>query len=161
MNRNIQNITEALGRNSNYWGFTGSVALWYHSIHANLEPRAPHDIDIVTEKSSKTFVSAALISLGWVPQSEGSTRITFKKGSTHLDLIFAGTRLAPSLASIMRYRVSPPIVNIQSLFNRKKVISPNAKRNRNLVRLRNLGALTPVKRSSPIKSTERRRLAFN
>lgn len=155
MNSNVQNITVALGKNSNYWAFTGSIALWYHSIHHNLEPRAPHDIDLVIEKSSKTYVTTVLSSLGWTIQSEGSARITFKKGTKHLDLIFAGSRLAPSLNSLVRYPNSPPIINIQSLFNRKKMITPNAKTKRNITRLRNIGAITPVKRS-PVRSGGRK-----
>jgi hypothetical protein len=157
MNSNVRKITEVLGKNSNYWAFTGSVALWYHSVNRNMEPRAPHDIDIVIERSSKTFVSTELSSLGWVRQSEGSARITFKKGSKHLDLIFAGSRLGPSLNSIVRYRNSPPIINVQSLFNRKKMITPNAKTRANLSRLRNLGGVTPV-RKSPIRVSGGRKL---
>lgn len=155
MNRNVQEITHALGKNSNYWGFTGSIALWYHSIHHNFEPRMPHDIDIVIDKSSKTYVKSVLMSLGWEQQSEGSARITFKKGTKHLDLIFAGSRLAPSLNKLVRYKNSPPIMNIQSLFNRKKMITPNAKTRKNINRLRNLGAVTP-KKSSPVKIKGRR-----
>lgn len=155
MNRNVQAITETLGKNSNYWAFTGSIALWYHSVHHNMEPRPPHDIDIVIEKTSKTYVIAALSSLGWEMQSEGSARITFKKGKKHLDLIFAGSRLAPSLNSLMRYRNSPPIIGVQSLFNRKKMISPNKKTTANIKRLRNLGAISPLKKS-PVKLGGRR-----
>ncbi len=155
MNSNIQNITKALGKNSNYWAFTGSVALWYHSVNHNLVPRAPHDIDIVIERPSKTYVTSVLSSLGWVRQSEGSSRITFKKGTKHLDLIFAGSRLAPSLNSVTRYRNSPPIVNVQSLFNRKKMITPNAKTRTNLNRLRALGGITPV-RKSPVRTGGRK-----
>ena len=143
MNANVRNITEALGKNSNFWAFTGSVALWYHSVNRNMEPRAPQDIDIIIEKSSKSYVSSVLASLGWVRQSEGSARITFKKGTKHLDLIFAGSRLGPSLNSVTRYRNSPPIVNIQALFNGKKMITPNAKTKANILRLRNLGGVTP------------------
>ena len=143
MNSNVRKITGALGKNSNFWAFTGSVALWYHSVNRNMEPRTPHDIDIVIERSSKTYVTYFLSSLGWVKQSEGSARITFKKGSKHLDLIFAGSRLGPSLNSVTRYRNSPPIVNIQALFNHKKMITPNAKTKANILRLRNLGGVTP------------------
>lgn len=155
MNRNVTEITHALGKNSNYWAFTGSIALWYHSVHHNFEPRMPHDIDIVIDKTSKTYVTAVLIKLGWEQQSEGSARITFKKGTKHLDLIFAGSRLAPSLNKLVRYKNSPPIMNIQSLFNRKKMITPNAKTRRNINRLRNLGAVSP-KKSSPVKIKGRR-----
>ncbi len=147
MNSNVRKIKEALGKNSNYWAFTGSVALWYHSVNRNMEPRTPHDIDIVIERSSKTYVTSVLSSLGWTMQSEGSARITFKKGTKHLDLIFAGSRLGPSLNSIVRYRNSPPLINVQSLFNRKKMITPNSKTMRNINRLRNLGAFTPTRRS--------------
>lgn len=160
MNKNVSDIANALGKNSNYWAFTGSIALWYHSKHHNYEPRPPKDIDIVVEKSSRTYVTSVLLKLGWVLQSEGSTRVTFSKGSKHLDLIFAGTRLAPSMNKVVRYRNSPPIMNIQSLFNRKVMITPNkgGKRNRNVNRLRNMGARTPVK--SPVKMGMGRRL-FN
>jgi hypothetical protein len=143
MNSNVRNITGALGKNSNFWAFTGSVALWYHSVNRNMEPRAPHDIDIVIEKSARSYVISVLSALGWTMQSEGSARITFKKGTKHLDLIFAGSRLGPSLNSVTRYRNSPPIINVQSLFNRKKMITPNAKTRANLSRLRNLGGVTP------------------
>lgn len=155
MNRNVQEITSVLGKNSNYWAFTGSIALWYHSVHHNMEPRMPHDIDIVIDKTSRTYVVSALSSLGWEMQSEGSARITFKKGTKHLDLIFAGSRLAPSLNSLVRYKNSPPIIGVQSLFNRKKMITPNAKTKKNITRLRNLGAVSPTKKS-PVKMGGRR-----
>lgn len=148
MNSNVQKITDTLGRNKNFWAFTGSVALWYHSVHHNMEPRAPHDIDIVIERSSQTYVIGVLRSLGWTMESEGTARITFKKNGKHLDLIFAGSRLGPSLNSVTRYRNSPPIVNVQSLFNRKKMITPNAKTRANLSRLRNLGGVTPVRKNN-------------
>lgn len=161
MMSNVHNITRALGKNSNYWAFTGSVALWYHSLNHNMEPRAPHDIDIVIERSSKSYVSSVLESLGWVRQSEGSARITFKKGTKHLDLIFAGSRLAPSLNSITRYKNSPPLIGVQSLFNRKKMITPNTKTHANITRLRNLGALTPnARKRSPVR-TGGRKLMWN
>jgi len=155
MNRNVQEITNALGKNSNYWAFTGSIALWYHSIHHNLEPRMPHDIDIVIQKSSRTYVVSVISALGWEMQSEGSARITFKKEQKHLDIIFAGSRLAPSLNSIIHYKNSPPIINVQSLFNRKKMITPNKKTTMNINRLRTLGAISPVKKS-PVKFGGRR-----
>lgn len=155
MNRNVQAITNALGKNSNYWAFTGSIALWYHSVHHNLEPRMPHDIDIVIQKSSRTYVVSVLSALGWEMQSEGSARITFKKGQKHLDLIFAGSRLAPSLNSLIYYKNSPPLIGIQSLFNRKKMITPNKKTTMNLNRLRTLGAISPMKKS-PVKMGGRR-----
>ena len=160
MNKNVSNITNALGKNSNYWAFTGSIALWYHSVNHGYHPRTPNDIDIVIEKSSRTYVASVLSKLGWKVQSEGSTRITFSKGSRHLDLIFAGTRLAPSMNKVVRYRNSPPIMNIQSLFNRKVMITPNkgGKRNMNVNRLRTMGARTPVK--SPVRMGMGRRL-FN
>lgn len=157
MNSNVRNITRELGKNSNYWAFTGSVALWYHSVHHNMEPREPHDIDIVIDKTSKSYVSSVLESLDWVRQSEGYSRITFKKGTKHLDLIFAGSRLAPSLNSITRYKNSPPLIGIQSLFNRKKMITPNKKTKANINRLRKLGALTPnSKRYSPVRKGGRK-----
>lgn len=159
MNSNVRNITEALGKNSKFWAFTGSVALWYHSVNRNMEPRAPHDIDIIIDKSDRSYVSSVLASLGWVRQSEGSARITFKKGTKHLDLIFAGSRLGPSLNSVTRYRNSPPIVNIQALFNRKKMITPNAKTKANILRLRNLGGVTP-RRSSPTRLGRGKKLLF-
>ena len=146
MNANVRNITKALGKNSNFWAFTGSVALWYHSVNRNMEPRAPQDIDIIIEKSApvRSYVIYVLITkLRWTMQSEGHDRITFKKGNKHLDLIFAGSRLGPSLNSVTRYQNSPPIVNIQALFNRKKMITPNAKTKANILRLRNLGGVTP------------------
>ena len=163
MNSNVRKITGALGKNSNFWAFTGSVALWYHSVNRNMEPRAPHDIDIVIERSSKTFVSSELSSLGWVRQSEGSARITFKKNGKHLDLIFAGSRLGPSLNSVTRYRNSPPIINVQSLFNRKKMITPNAKTRANLSRLRNLGGVTPVRtnRNNLTRAGRGKKLVWN
>lgn len=160
MNKNVNDIVNALGKNSNYWAFTGSIALWYHSKHHNFEPRLPNDIDIVIEKSSRTYVSLELTRLGWKQQSEGSTRVTFTKGQKHLDLIFAGSRLAPSMNKVVHYRNSPPLMNIQSLFNRKVMITPNkgGKRNMNVKRLRNLGASTPKK--SPMRPMGGRRL-FN
>lgn len=142
----MNSIIETLGPNSNYWAFTGSVALWYHSVRAGVEPREPHDIDILIDKSAKTYVIAALGSLGWVPQSEGSARITFKKGHKHLDVIFAGSRLGPSLSSVVKVPGGPPIVSLNALLNRKKQITPNAKTRQNISRLRNLGAKTPVRR---------------
>jgi hypothetical protein len=161
MNSNVQKITNALGKNSNYWAFTGSIALWYHSLNRNIEPRTPQDIDIIIDPISTTYVIAALSKLGWIMQSKGSARITFQKGTKHLDLIFAGSRLAPTLNSVMRYRNSPPIVNIQSLFNRKKMITPNKKRNENLNRLRVLGGKTPKRNRSPIRVGGGRKLMWD
>lgn len=137
------------------WALTGSSALWYHNMHAGFTPRKPHDVNIAVSKNARQYVISRLAANGWTQIKNGPVHSKFIKGNTELDVLTAGSSLAPNLnaRTVTRIPGAPPIVNIQSLFNRKKAIRTNSnfhlektpnrvKTNVNLKRLRAHGART-------------------
>ncbi len=125
MNKNVSNIHKMLGNDLKTWAFTGSVALMYHNLNKGFEPRTPQNIDIVVDKENRRYITSLLRKLNWELEDEGKIRTQMKKGSKSLDIIVAGSNLAPKLNKVFRKNGIPPILGIQNLFNRKKRIYTN------------------------------------
>ena len=136
MNIEFNEILKVFKKTKVPFAVTGSWAIKLHAEHIGLNPhRMPKDFDFsVTDFN--TFIKA-LSSLGYKLNSfpgQRAKRVTLYKWPYEVDLLKAGSSLAPNLNNSVFYR-NTPVASIRSLMRQKKNILEtinNSKARRNL-----------------------------
>jgi len=133
MNTEFKSILKAFKNTGLPFAVTGSWAIKLHAEKAGLQPhREPHDFDFIVSDSNYSDFISVLSNLGYnfsegMPLLGGRKRINrvaMKKGSYEIDLLRAGSSLAPSLNAVIKYK-NTPIASINSLISQKKEILNN------------------------------------
>ena len=154
MNTEFNKIIRAFKKTGLPFAVTGSWAIKIHAEKAGLQPhREPHDFDfIVSDTNYPDFISV-LSGFGYnfdgdMPLLGGRkkiNRVAMKKGSYEIDLLRAGSSLAPSLNAVIKYN-NTPVASINSLISQKKEILNNLENKKARI---NYNFLIAMKKSPP------------
>ena len=119
----MDNLHKILG--DSHWAYTGSMALMIHNLQKGYTPRKPKNVNIAVHPNARQYVTSQLMKLGYMPENVGKYRTHLRKNNKNINVIVAGSHLAPSLNRVTRYKNKPPVMNLKSLYNRKRAIRNN------------------------------------
>jgi len=130
MNTEFQRLVRAFHRVGKPWVVTGSWAVRLHAERAGLQPhRTPRDFDFAVKGSSMHLFIDALLNLGYrfehgpplITRNRAPEKVTMKKDHFEVDLLRAGSRLAPSVYTSIVYR-GVPLAAIKNMMQQKRNI---------------------------------------
>jgi hypothetical protein len=109
------------------WALSGSMATKLHANQLGIPlHRQPNDIDIVIRQENYNLVMGALSTIGYTTRRAPSFKFKhtkLKHGHFSIDLLAAGTNLAPNIRSNNITIINKtPVVKIRHLINKKRSI---------------------------------------
>jgi hypothetical protein len=129
MNTEFASLVRAFRKSGKPWAVTGSWAVKLHAEKAGLQPhRTPRDFDFAV-KDMKTFIGI-LLEHGYrfgdrgpplITPNRTPEKVTMHKDHFEVDLLRAGSRLAPSLYGVEMYK-GVPLVPVKNMMQLKRNI---------------------------------------
>ena len=131
MNTEFASLVRAFHDSGRPWAVTGSWAVRLHAEKAGLQPhRTPRDFDFAVRASGMNSFIKILLQHGYsfgdrgpplITANRSPEKVTMHKGHFEVDLLRAGSRLAPSVHSVELYK-GIPLASVKNMMQLKRNI---------------------------------------